>query len=172
MPAGSGIALAEFGLCVILLQQRTRAMGKKPAAIPEDLKRWIEARQRHRLSHVHIQMARELGLNPRKFGKIDNHRQEPWKAPLPDFIERIYFKRFRKEKPDKIRTIEEIAAAQAAKQREKKLAEQERKAASARNIAGNSVDHPLPLPCMPEPKQGEVDTADLPGSSSKAASAP
>src|SRR5712691_13462542 len=100
-----------------LFGRRTPAMSKKSAKIPDWLKPWIEAKQRHRLSHVHIQMARELGLNPRKFGKIDNHRQEPWKAPLPDFIERIYFKRFRKEKPDKIRTIEEIAAAHAAKQR-------------------------------------------------------
>jgi hypothetical protein len=40
-------------------------------------------------------MARALGMNPRKLGTLDNHRQEPWKAPLPVFIENIYFKRFR-----------------------------------------------------------------------------
>lgn len=45
--------------------------------------------KRHRLSDTHVQMARELGLNPDKLGKIDNHRQEPWKAPLPEFIEEI-----------------------------------------------------------------------------------
>jgi hypothetical protein len=55
---------------------------------------WIEARRRHRLSERHVQMARELGLNPKKLGKIDNHRQEPWKAPLPEFIEQLYAKRF------------------------------------------------------------------------------
>jgi hypothetical protein len=44
-----------------------------------------------------VQMARELGLNPRKLGKIDNHRQEPWKAPLPQFIEHLYLKRFGRE---------------------------------------------------------------------------
>jgi hypothetical protein len=43
--------------------------------------------------------ARELGLNPRKLGKIDNHRQEPWKAPLPQFIEHLYLKRFGRERP-------------------------------------------------------------------------
>ena len=31
-------------------------------------------------------MARELGLNPKKFGGLANHRQEPWKLPLPEFI--------------------------------------------------------------------------------------
>ena len=41
-------------------------------------------------------MARELGMNPKKFGKIANHKQEPWKAPLPVFIEDLYFKRFGK----------------------------------------------------------------------------
>jgi hypothetical protein len=29
-----------------------------------------------------VQMARELGLSPGKLGKIANHRQELWKAPL------------------------------------------------------------------------------------------
>ena len=44
-------------------------------------------------------MARELGLNPRKLGKLSNHRQEPWKAPLPQFIEHLYLKRFGLEQP-------------------------------------------------------------------------
>ena len=63
------------------------------------LEKWMAAQKRHRLSDRHVQMARELGLNPDKFGKIDNHRQEPWKAPLPQFIENIYFKRFKRDQP-------------------------------------------------------------------------
>ena len=76
--------------------------------IPEKLQVWIDARKKYHLSHAHIQMARELGLNPRKFGKTANHRQEPWKAPLPVFIEDIYFKRFKKKRPDNIKSIEKI----------------------------------------------------------------
>jgi hypothetical protein len=38
---------------------------------------WIEARTRFRLSHAHLQMARELGLNPKKLGGLANHEQEP-----------------------------------------------------------------------------------------------
>ena len=60
---------------------------------------WLVAQKRHRLSDRQVQMARELGLNPDKLGKIDNHRQEVWKAPLPQFIESIYFKRFKREEP-------------------------------------------------------------------------
>ena len=53
---------------------------------------WVDARNRFHLSHAHIQMARELGMNPKKLGKKANHHQEPWKAPLPRFIEQLYLK--------------------------------------------------------------------------------
>lgn len=61
---------------------------------------WIAAKKKYRLSDVHIRMAKELGMNPKKFGGLANHKQEQWKLPLPDFIEELYYKRFRKEKPD------------------------------------------------------------------------
>lgn len=73
------------------------------------LQEWITARKRYHLSHRHVQMARELGLNPAKLGKIANHKQEPWKAPLPDFIEDLYHQRFGKSRPDVEMTIEQIA---------------------------------------------------------------
>ena len=57
---------------------------------------WIAARKRHHISHAQVQMARELGLNPNKLGKLDNHRQELWKAPLPRYIEHLYEERFGK----------------------------------------------------------------------------
>jgi hypothetical protein len=80
----------------------------KKLKIPEKLQVWIDARKKYHLSHAHIQMARELGLNPRKFGKIANYKQQPWKAPLPVFIENIYFKRFGRRRPDNIKSIEQL----------------------------------------------------------------
>jgi len=71
--------------------------------IPRDLQVWIDARKRFHLSHAHVQMARELGMNPNGFGKLANHKQEPWKLPLPQFIERLYHKRFRKDRPSRRR---------------------------------------------------------------------
>jgi hypothetical protein len=65
-------------------------------------------------------MARELGLNPKKLGKLDNHDQEPWKLPLPEFIGELYSKRFGKGRPDVVRSIEETAAAKQAKKQAKK----------------------------------------------------
>jgi hypothetical protein len=73
------------------------------------LQAWIEARKRHHLSDAHVQMARELGMNPTKLGGLDNHRQEPWKLPLPEFIEQLYEKRFGKRRPDVVTTLEERA---------------------------------------------------------------
>ena len=41
------------------------------------MRRWIEARKRFHLSHAQVQMACELGMNPRKLGSMANHKQEP-----------------------------------------------------------------------------------------------
>ena len=92
---------------------------------------WIDARRRFHLSHAHIQMARELGMNPKSFGKLANHRQERWKAPLPEFIASLYWKRFGKERPDDVRPIEALAAADERRKAERKAARRERKAAAA-----------------------------------------
>ena len=108
---------------------------KRTSTLPPDLQIWVEVRRRHHLSHAHVQMARELGMNPRKFGKIDNHRQEPWKAPLPIFIEHLYSKRFGRERPETIVTIEERARQIAAK----KAARRAAKAASRAEAQGGGA---------------------------------
>ena len=82
----------------------------KPKKLPPKLQAWVDARKRFHLSHAHVQMARELGMNPKKLGGMANHKQEPWKRPLPQYIKELYFKRFKKERPDSVRPIEQIAA--------------------------------------------------------------
>ena len=77
--------------------------------IPEDLQRWIDARKQFHLSHAHVQMARELGMNPKKLGGLANHTQEPWKRPLPEFIERLYARSFGRPQPERVVSIEERA---------------------------------------------------------------
>ena len=80
----------------------------KKKKIPDKYQVWIDARKKFYLSNAHIQMAREIGMNPKKFGKLDNHNQEKWKAPLPQFIEKLYFKHFGKERPDTEKSIEQM----------------------------------------------------------------
>jgi hypothetical protein len=71
------------------------------------MQEWIDARKRHHLSHAQVQMARELGMNPMKLGKLDNHEQESWKMPLREYIEHLYLRRFGKSSPDNITSVEE-----------------------------------------------------------------
>ncbi len=103
----------------------------KKARIPQDLQIWITARQRCKLSHAQVQMARELGMNPRKFGKLGNHKQERWKRPLPEFIEELYLKRFGKTAPDEVISIEERAKRLAQKKAKRKAERTARKQAGA-----------------------------------------
>jgi len=95
-------------------------MKKKKKKLSPKYQVWIDARKKFGLSHAHIQMSRELGMNPKKFGKLANHDQEPWKQPLPQFIEELYLKRFKKAKPDVVRSIEEIVEDKNRRKEEKK----------------------------------------------------
>jgi hypothetical protein len=70
---------------------------------------WIEARKKFHLSHPQIQMARELGMNPKKFGKLANHEQESWKLPLGEYIEELYLKHFKRRSPMNVYSLEELA---------------------------------------------------------------
>ncbi len=114
------------------------------------LEEWSAARKRHRLSHAHVQMARELGMNPRRLGKIDNHPQEPWKAPLPEFIERLYEKRFGRDRPEVVMSIEERFRLE-----KRKKAENEAKTLKCEvSREGPVAEHPEPAP------QGEESPTD------------
>jgi len=98
----------------------------KKNKIPEKYQIWIDVRKRYHLSDVHIQMAREIGMNPKKFGKIANEKQEPWKAPLPAFIEDIYLKRFGRSRPPDVKSIEEILRAKEKKKEERGRGKQQK----------------------------------------------
>jgi hypothetical protein len=100
-------------------------MGKKKKnRIPHKYHPWIEARKKLGLSHAHIQMARELGMNPKRFGSMANTDKQPWKVPLPQYIEHLYEERFEKRRPDVVQSIEEIAAAHMAKRAARKEAKE------------------------------------------------
>ncbi len=92
----------------------------KKVTMPAKLQVWLEARQRYRLTDAQIQMARELGLNPRKFGGYANNGQELWKSPLGEYIQHLYFKRFKKEQPDRVISLEEQAQGIQRKKEDKK----------------------------------------------------
>ena len=61
-------------------------------------KTWQEAKKKYHLSNRHIEMAKKLGLNPKKFGSYANHKQQQWKAPLPEYIEYLFDKQSNNKK--------------------------------------------------------------------------
>ncbi|NQZ56096.1 MAG: hypothetical protein HRT88_01310 [Lentisphaeraceae bacterium] len=85
---------------------------------------WIEARKKFHLSHAQIQMARELGLNPKKFDSLA--KTESWKEPLPGYIEHLYEKQFGKILPKETPSLE-------VKDAEKRRLKTEKKAARKDN---------------------------------------
>ena len=99
------------------------------------LQAWVDARRRHHLSHAQIQMARELGMNPAKMGKLDNHKQERWKLPLPQFIEQLYLKRFGRRAPEIVMSIEDRARLERQKKEARRVAKQQRRAQAGCNDA-------------------------------------
>jgi hypothetical protein len=113
------------------------AKRKKPN---QKMQAWIDARKRHRLSHAHVQMARELGMNPKTLGKIDNHDQEPWKMPLRQFIEHLYLKRFGKERPNTVLSIEEKARLDEEKKAQRRAAKMKARQAAAATDSQDKVN--------------------------------
>jgi hypothetical protein len=89
--------------------------------IPDRYQRWIDARKRYPLIHSHIQIASELGLNPNKFGGLANTKQDPWKLPLPEFVEELYIKHFKKNRPENVRSIEQMVRDYRKKKQERKM---------------------------------------------------
>lgn len=94
------------------------------------LEEWMVAQKRHHLTDVQVQMARELGFKPDSLRKIDNHKQESWKTPLPQYIENLYEKRFRREKPEVVKSLKQQLQEDAVKRAIKKNAKDARRKAA------------------------------------------
>ena len=71
---------------------------KKKKKISEDS--WSLAKTKYHLSSCQIEMAKKLGMNPKKFGSPVPNKSEPWKKLLGQFIEKCYYKRFKRREPE------------------------------------------------------------------------
>ncbi len=120
-------------------------MMAKQKELPPKYQVWIDAQKRFRLSDVQIQMARELGMNPKKFGKLANHDQEPWKQPLPDFIESLYRKRFQRDRPEKVRSIQQVVGDKRKKQAGRQARKQQEQGSPETNSGGGEGTTEVPF---------------------------
>lgn len=70
-------------------------MNKQKQAKPSPLdEKWAEAKRLCRLSTRQIEMAKALGMNPKKLPGLRPSKSQQWKAPVGQFIEECYAKRF------------------------------------------------------------------------------
>jgi len=67
-------------------------MTKKRRAHDEEA--WTNAKRLCQLTARQVQMARALGMNPRKLPRLRPSLQQDWKLPVGEFIEECYWKRF------------------------------------------------------------------------------
>ena len=55
---------------------------------------WRNAKKICRLNRRQVEMARALGMNPKKLPRLRPSPQQRWKLPVGEFIEACYWKRF------------------------------------------------------------------------------
>jgi hypothetical protein len=67
-------------------------MAKKRRAHDEEA--WTNAKKICRLTARQVEMARALGMNPKKLPGLRPSPQQRWKLPVGEFIEECYWKRF------------------------------------------------------------------------------
>ena len=90
-------------------------------------------------------------MNPKGFGKLDNHRQERWKLPLAQFIAECYEKRFGRPRPEDVRTLEQIILAEEKRKKQKQLSKTDKSKLAATEDATaistdkNSVNDDVPF---------------------------
>lgn len=123
----------------------------KKARIPHKFLPWIAIRKQYALTHAEVQMARELGLEPRRFPSYANIKDQPWKKPLKEFIAELYLKQTGKEQPETVFSMEDLAAQHVARRLAKKQAKLERLAAGEAEELGDETSEP------------EAETPDMEG---------
>ena len=133
----------------------------KKQRIPHKFQPWIDARKLFQLSDAQIQMARELGLSPKRFANYADRKDEPWKLSLPKFIESLYAKQFGKTRPDHVQSMEEIAAAHVAKRAARKAEKENRFAAGAEvgQLVADGLDEQSRVNA--DIDSGDIDSGDI-----------
>jgi len=97
-------------------------MGMKETA--DQLQLWVKVKRQCALTDAHVQMARELGMNPKRLIESEITAQGLTQIPLCQRIEGLYLKRFKKPQPDFVvplrQTLHDVRARERAEARERR----------------------------------------------------
>ena len=70
----------------------------------DQLRLWVKVKRQCALTDAHVQMARELGMNPKRLLQAE----QPEPEPLARRIENLYLKRFKKPLPDAVVPLRQL----------------------------------------------------------------
>jgi hypothetical protein len=74
----------------------------------EQLQAWVKVRRQCGLSDAHVQMARELGMNPKRLLARPGTAPGPTNVPLAQRIEDRYVRRFSRTIPDPVVPLRQL----------------------------------------------------------------
>lgn len=74
----------------------------------DQLQLWVRVKRQGALTDAHVQMARELGMNPRRLIESQSKTQGLTQKPLGQCIEGLYFKRFKRPLPDAVAPLRQL----------------------------------------------------------------
>jgi hypothetical protein len=81
-------------------------MGMKETA--DQLQLWVKVKRQCALTDAHVQMARELGMNPKRLIESESPTQGSTQMPLSRRIEGLYLKRFKKPLPAAVEPLRQL----------------------------------------------------------------
>ena len=76
--------------------------------ITDQLQLWVKVKRQYALTDAQVQMARELGVNPKRLSESESAVQGATQAPLGRHIEDLYLKRFKKHLPDAVMPLRQL----------------------------------------------------------------
>ena len=74
----------------------------------DQLQLWVKVKRQCALTDAHVQMARELGMNPKRLIESEGTTQVLAQLPLSQRIESLYLKRFKKPLPDAVEPLRQL----------------------------------------------------------------
>jgi hypothetical protein len=74
----------------------------------DQLQSWVKVKRQGALTDAHVQMARELGMNPRRLTESESIAQGLTQPSLRQRIENLYLKRFKRPLPDAVAPLRQL----------------------------------------------------------------
>ena len=101
----------------------------------DELQKWIMVKRQCGVSDAHVQMARELGMNPKRLIESESSTQGLTQMPLSQRVEFLYLKCFKKPLPEAVVPLRQLLHDTRARERAEAHERRRRKRQAAKDHA-------------------------------------